>query len=68
MLSVTKIQKQNRGALMQILANQIAKELEQAKHCAVYEPDLTRVWPRNGRTRETQVALLAQQNGWRLRF
>jgi hypothetical protein len=53
---------------MQILANQIAKELEQAKHCAVYEPDLTRVWPRNGRTRETQVALFAQQNGWRLRF
>ena len=55
-------------ALMQILASQIAKELEKANHCAVYEPDLTRVWPRNGRTREAKVALFAQQNGWRLRF
>jgi len=53
---------------MQILASQIAKELEQANHCAVYEPDLTRVWPRNGKTREVQVALFAQRNGWRLRF
>jgi hypothetical protein len=53
---------------MQILASQIAKELEKANHCAVYEPDLTRVWPKNGKTREAKVALFAQQNGWRLRF
>jgi hypothetical protein len=53
---------------MQILASQIAKELKTAKHCAVYEPELTRVWPSSGSSREAQVALFAQQNGWRLRF
>jgi hypothetical protein len=45
---------------MQILANQIAKELEQAKHCAVYERDLTRVWPSNGWSPEAKVALFAR--------
>jgi hypothetical protein len=53
---------------MQTLASQIAEELKKANHCAVYEPELTRVWPTNGKTRETKVALFAQQNGWRLRF
>ena len=53
---------------MKILARQIANELKKAKHCAVYEPDLKRVWPDNGRTREAKVALFAEQNGWRLRF
>jgi hypothetical protein len=55
-------------ALMQILASQIARELEKAKHCAVYEPELTRVWPVNGKTREAKVAAFARKNGWRLRF
>jgi hypothetical protein len=53
---------------MQILASQIAQELKKTKHCAVYEHELTRVWSRNGETREAKVALFAQQNGWRLRF
>jgi hypothetical protein len=53
---------------MQILANQIAKELKKAKHCAVYEPELQRVWPTNGKTREARIAAFARQNGWRLRF
>jgi hypothetical protein len=53
---------------MQTLASQIAKELRKAKHCAVYEPELTRVWPSNGKAREAKVALFAEQNGWRLRF
>ena len=53
---------------MRILAGKIAKELESANHCAVYEPDLTRVWPHNGTKREAKVALFAKQNGWRLRF
>ena len=34
---------------MKILASRIGKELKKAKHCAVYEPDLSRVWPDNGR-------------------
>jgi hypothetical protein len=53
---------------MKILASQIAKELKQAKHCAVYEPELTRVWPLDGNMHEANVALFAKRNGWRLRF
>jgi hypothetical protein len=53
---------------MRILANRIAKELEGANHCAIYEPELTRVWPNNSEKRETKVVLFAKQNGWRLRF
>jgi len=53
---------------MKMLANHIAAELKTAKHCAVYEPELTRVWPSNGKAREAKVAIFAEQNGWRLRF
>ena len=53
---------------MKILASQIAKELKKAKHCAIYESELTRVWPINGKSREADLALFAQKNGWRLRF
>jgi hypothetical protein len=34
----------------------------------VYEPDLSRVWPRNGRSREADVTSFAKLHGWRLRF
>ena len=53
---------------MKALARQIAKELGKSQHCAIYEPELTRVWPRNGKRREAQVLLFAEQNGWRVRF
>jgi hypothetical protein len=53
---------------MKILANQIAKELKKAKHSAIYKPELTRVWPSNGKTHEAKVAAFAQQSSWRLRF
>jgi hypothetical protein len=53
---------------MKILASRIAKELKKAKHCAVYEPELRRVWPTNGRTREAEMASFAKQHRWRLRF
>jgi len=53
---------------MKVLASQIAKELKKAKHYAVYEPELTRVWPINGKSREDQVARFAEQHGFRLRF
>jgi hypothetical protein len=53
---------------MKILANRIAKELKTAKHCAVYEPELTRVWPTNGKRREAAVALFAEQHGFRVRY
>ena len=53
---------------MKILASQIAKELEKANHCAVYEPEIMRVWPHNGNKREAKVAFFAEQHGWRLRY
>ena len=53
---------------MNRLVSQIAKELENAKHCGVYEPDLLRVWPCNGFSREALIAAFAQQHSWRLRF
>ena len=53
---------------MKILASRIAKELEKAKHYAVYEPELTRVWPENGKQREGQIAQFARLHGWRLRY
>ena len=53
---------------MKILASQVAKELEKATHCAVYEPDLSRVWPGDGRQREPQIASFAKSHGWRLRY
>jgi hypothetical protein len=43
-------------------------ELKLARHCAVYEPELNRVWPRNGKRREAQITLYAEQHGWRLRY
>jgi hypothetical protein len=40
---------------MKVLASRIAKELRKAEHYAVYEPELTRVWPDDGRTREAKL-------------
>ena len=53
---------------MKILASRIAEELKKANHCGVYEPDLSRVWPDDGRPREDRIASFAKLNGWRLRF
>ena len=53
---------------MKILASRIAKELEKAKHCGIYEPELSRVWPPNGASREAQIASFAKLYGWRLRY
>ncbi len=51
---------------MNVLATRIAKELKSAKHCAVYELELARVWP-NGESRQSQIASFAKEHGWRLR-
>jgi hypothetical protein len=53
---------------MRILASEIAKELKSANHYAVYEPEITRVWPHNGNNREAKIALFAEAHGWRLRY
>jgi hypothetical protein len=53
---------------MRKLIQQIKRELKAAKHCAIYEDELTRVWPDNRKARETQVTEFAQGHGLRLRY
>ena len=53
---------------MRILASRIAKELKKAKHCGIYEPELSGAWPPNGTSRETEIAHFAKRYGWRLRY
>jgi hypothetical protein len=55
------------AAFMKILARRIAEELKNAEHCAVYEPDLTRVWP-DEENQRAQIDLFAKRHGWRLRY
>ena len=38
-----------------------------ARLSAIYELELSRVWPKNIRTREEQVKAFAKEHGWRLR-
>src|SRR6516162_2004580 len=53
---------------MQRLIQQIKRELKKAKHCAVYEEELSRVWPDNRKGREALIALFVRDNGFCLRF
>lgn len=53
---------------MRRLIRQINQELTTAKHCAVYEEELSRVWPDDRKKRETLIAQFAKDNGFRLRF
>ena len=53
---------------MRKLANQIKQELQTAKHCAVYDDALNRVWPNDGKRREEQIARFARDHGWRVRY
>ena len=53
---------------MEILAARIAKELNNAKQCGVYEPELSRVWPPSGEPREPNIAVFAELHGSRLRY
>ena len=53
---------------MRKLLQEIKRELKTAKHCAVYEEELTRVWPDDGNQREPKIAQFAEDNGFRLRF
>jgi len=52
---------------MQTLAVQVAKEIAARGLSAVYEPELSRVWPKDGREREQQIQAFAREHGWRLR-
>ena len=51
---------------MHILAAQILRDIETRAVSAIYEAELSLVWP-NGARREAQVAIFPKQHGWRLR-
>jgi len=55
---------------MRMLASKIERELRkhQCKHCAIYEPDLQRLWPQTEKDREAKIARFASEHGFRLRF
>jgi len=53
---------------MRKLVRQIKRELKTAKHYAVYDEELSRVWPDDGKQREAAIAKFAQDHGLRLRF
>jgi len=52
---------------MQRLAAQIAKEIAERGFSAVYDSELNRAWPENGRRRQQQIEAFAKEHGWRLR-
>ena len=53
---------------MRRLLPQINRELKTAKHCAIYQEELSRVWPDHGNHREPKIARFAEEHGFRLRF
>ena len=54
------------GTIMQALAKYIAYKLKKEDHCAVYDVELDRVWPRNGIRRQKKIEEFAKDNGWRI--
>jgi len=51
---------------MQALAKYIAYKLKKEDHCAVYDVELDRGWPRNGILRQKKIEEFAKDNGWRI--
>jgi hypothetical protein len=53
---------------MQRLVSEIEKELEQRPHCAIYEPELSRIWPESGAKRKEAIKHFAEEHRWRIRY
>lgn len=53
---------------MRKLARTIAKELKTANRCAVYSPELARVWPGNEIRRQKGIEKFARAHGWRVGY
>ena len=51
---------------MQILAEHITTELKTRGICGVYDNDLNRIWPKNGKKRADMIDQFAKKHGWRL--
>jgi len=53
---------------MRRVPRQIKRELKTAKHWAICEEELSRVWSADGNQCERKIARFAEDNGFRLRF
>ena len=53
---------------MRRLLRQIKSELKTAKHCAIYQEELSRVWPDDRNQRNQKSRRFAEQHGFRLRL
>ena len=53
---------------MRRLLRWIKGELKTAKHCAIYQEELKRVWPDKWDRREARMARFAEDHGFRLRL
>src|SRR4029077_807583 len=53
---------------MEKLAERISEQLKTHRQHAVYEHDLSRVWPLPDPGREAKLAQFAKERGWGLRF
>jgi len=57
---------------MKTLAERIRRELEtetaKIGHCAIYEPDLQRLWPIDEVNRKQKIAQFANEFGFKLSF
>jgi len=55
---------------LKTLAREIQLQLRSSewKHCAIYEPELQRIWPPTEKNREARIAQFANECGFRLRF
>jgi hypothetical protein len=53
---------------MEIIASRIERELNASNHCAVYEGELSRVWPMPDKDREEKIKSFARQQGLQVVF
>ena len=52
--------------LAQLIRRQLQLEANEFGHCAIYEDELQRVWPKNEENRKAKLAQFATEHGFRL--
>jgi len=52
--------------LAQLIRRQLQLEANEFGHCAIYEDELQRVWPKNEENRKAKLAQFAKEHGFRL--
>jgi len=51
--------------LAQLIRRQLQLEANEFGHCAIYEDELQRVWPKNEKNRKAKLAQFAKEHGFR---